>query len=113
MIEETRLEDAYPDIEGTGAASHMDVLHLHQDEQGGVELSPRAQYDLLEFFYERRYALYRATHLSLGDDSSEKDSDLLIACFSSFGGERQPSWMDYQQWYHCLTTLYQLRCHHL
>jgi len=69
MIEETRLQDAYPDIEGTGAASHMGVLHFHQDEQGGVELSPRAQYDLLEFLYERRYALYRATHLSLGDDT--------------------------------------------
>jgi hypothetical protein len=69
MIEETRLEDAYPDIEGTDAASHQGVLYLHQDEHGSVELSPRAQYDLLEFLYQRRYALYRATHLSLGDDA--------------------------------------------
>jgi hypothetical protein len=69
MIEETWLEDAYPDIEGINAASHIGVLHLHQDEHGDVELSPRAQYDLLEFLYERRYTLYRATHLSLGDDT--------------------------------------------
>jgi hypothetical protein len=68
MIEETRLEDAYPDIEGTDAASHQGILYLHQDEHGGVELSPRAQYDLLEFLYQRRYALYKATHLSLGRD---------------------------------------------
>lgn len=66
MIEETRLEDAYPDIEGTDAASHLGILHLNQDEHGGVELSPRAQFDLLEFLYQRRYALYHATHLSLG-----------------------------------------------
>lgn len=66
MIEETRLEDAYPDIEGTDAASHLGILYLNQDEHGGVELSPRAQYGLLEFLYERRYALYHATHLSLG-----------------------------------------------
>src|SRR5579859_3669178 len=68
MIEETRLEDAYPDIEGTDAASHLSILYLNQDEHGGVELSPRAQYDLLEFLYQRRYALYQATHLSLGRD---------------------------------------------
>jgi len=73
MIEETRLEDAYPDIAGTDAASLMGVLHLQQDEHGGVELSPQAQYDLLEFLYERRYALYRATHLAFGgaDDTPE------------------------------------------
>lgn len=65
MIEETKLEDAYPDIESTDAASQMGVLYLNQDEHGGVELSPRAQFDLLEFLYERRYALYQATHLSL------------------------------------------------
>ncbi len=70
MIEETRLEDAYPDIEGTDAASHLGILYLNQDEHGGVELSPRAQYDLLEFFYQRRYALYQATHLSLGADDT-------------------------------------------
>ena len=68
MIEETRLEDAYPDIEGTDAASHLGVLSLNQDEHGGVKLSPRAQYELLKFLYERRYALYRATHLVLGAD---------------------------------------------
>ncbi len=66
MIEETRLEDAYPDIEGTDAASHLGILYLNQDEHGGVELSPRAQFDLLEVLYNRRYALYHATHLSLG-----------------------------------------------
>jgi hypothetical protein len=69
MIEETRLEDAYPNIEGTDAASHLGILYLNQDEHGGVELSPRAQYDLLEFLYQRRYALYRATHLVLGADN--------------------------------------------
>ena len=68
MIEETRLEDAYPDIERTDAASHQGVLYLNQDEHGGVKLSPRAQYELLKFLYERRYALYRATHLVLGAD---------------------------------------------
>lgn len=66
MIEETRLEDAYPDIEGTDAASHLGILYLNQDEHGGIELSPRAQFDLLEFLYQRRYALYHATHLALG-----------------------------------------------
>lgn len=66
MIEETRLEDAYPDIDGTHAASHLGILYLNQDEHGGVKLSPHAQYDLLEFLYKRRYALYHATHLSLG-----------------------------------------------
>jgi hypothetical protein len=66
MIEETNLPDAYPDIEATDAASQQGVLYLNQDEHGGVELSPRAQYDLLEFLYARRYALYQATHLSLG-----------------------------------------------
>ncbi len=65
MIEETKLEDSYPDIEGTDAAAQAGVLYLNQDEHGGVELSPRAQFDLLEFLYQRRYALYQATHLSL------------------------------------------------
>lgn len=73
MIEETKLEDAYPDVEGINAASYMGILHLHQDEHGSVELSPRAQYDLLVFLYQRRYALYQASHLSLGrgDDTPE------------------------------------------
>jgi hypothetical protein len=67
MIEETRLEDAYLELEGgIEGASRMGVLRLNQDEYGSVKLSPRAQYDLLEFLYHRRYALYRATHLSLG-----------------------------------------------
>ena len=70
MIEETRLEDAYPDVEGTDAASVMGVLHLHQDEHGSVELSPRAQYDLLEFLYTRRYALYQATHIAFGQNDT-------------------------------------------
>lgn len=68
MIEETRLNDDYPDIEGVNAASHMGVLHLHQDEVGEVALQPRTQWDLLEFLYARRYELYRATHLTLGID---------------------------------------------
>jgi hypothetical protein len=70
MIEETKLEDAYPDIEATDAASQAGILYLNQDEHGGVELSPRAQYDLLEFLYQRRYALYQTTHLSLGGDNA-------------------------------------------
>ena len=71
MIEETRLEDAYLELEGgIEGTSRMGVLRLNQDEYGGVKLSPRAQYDLLEFLYQRRYALYRATHLSLGADDT-------------------------------------------
>ena len=70
MIEETRLDDAYPDVEGTDAASRHGTLYLQQDEHGGVELSPRAQYDLLEFLYQRRYALYCATHLAPGADNT-------------------------------------------
>jgi hypothetical protein len=70
MIEETKLEDAYPTIEATNAAAYQGVLHLHQDEHGSVELSPRAQFDLLEFLYQRRYALYNATHLNLGADDT-------------------------------------------
>ncbi|MHB8596682.1 MAG: hypothetical protein ACYDER_07720 [Ktedonobacteraceae bacterium] len=67
MIEETRLEDASLELEGgIEGASQMGVLLLNQDENGRIELSPRAQYDLLEFLYQRRYALYCATHLSLG-----------------------------------------------
>jgi len=69
MIEETRLEDAYLDREKTDATAHMGILYLNQDENGSVELSPRAQYDLLEFLYERRYALYKATHLTFGTDN--------------------------------------------
>lgn len=54
MIEETRLEDAYIELEGRiEGASRMGVLRLNQDEYGSVKLSPRAQYDLLEFLYER------------------------------------------------------------
>jgi hypothetical protein len=68
MIEETKLEDGSPDIDGTDAAAQAGILYLNQDEYGGVELSPRAQYDLLEFLYQRRYALYQATHLALGVD---------------------------------------------
>src|SRR5439155_467379 len=60
MIEETRLEDAYLELEGgIEGASRMGVLWLNQDEYGSVKLSPRTQYDLLEFLYQRRYALYR------------------------------------------------------
>ncbi len=71
MIEETRLEDAYLELEGgIEGASQMGVLWLNQDEYGSVKLSPRAQYDLLEFLYQRRYALYRATHLSLGRETT-------------------------------------------
>lgn len=71
MIEETRLEDAYIDLEGgIEGASRMGVLRLNQDEYGSVKLSPRAQFDLLEFLYQRRYALYRATHLSVGKDTT-------------------------------------------
>ena len=71
MIEETRLEDASLELEGgIEGASRMGVLWLNQDEYGRVKLSPRAQYDLLEFLYQRRYALYRATHLSLGNDNA-------------------------------------------
>lgn len=71
MIEETRLEDAYLELEGgIEGASRMGVLWLNQDEYGSVKLSPRAQYDLLEFLYQRRYALYRATHLSLGEETT-------------------------------------------
>jgi hypothetical protein len=66
MIEETTLPDGYPDIEGIDAAAQAGILYLNQDEHGGVELSPRAQFDLLEFLYQRRYALYRATHIALG-----------------------------------------------
>lgn len=71
MIEETRLEDASLKLEGgIEGASQMGVLWLNQDEYGSVKLSPRAQYDLLEFLYQRRYALYHATHLSLGGDDT-------------------------------------------
>jgi hypothetical protein len=71
MIEETRLEDASLELEGgIEGASQMGVLWLNQDEYGSVKLSPRAQYDLLEFLFQRRYALYRASHLSLGDDTT-------------------------------------------
>lgn len=71
MIEETRLEDASLELEGgIEGASQMGVLWLNQDKYGEVKLSPRAQYDLLEFLYQRRYALYRATHLSLGADDT-------------------------------------------
>ena len=71
MIEETRLEDAYLELEGgIEGASQMGVLWLNQDEYSSVKLSPRAQYDLLEFLYQRRYALYRATHLSLGEETT-------------------------------------------
>lgn len=71
MIEETRLEDASLELEGgIEGASQMGVLWLNQDEYGSAKLSPRAQYDLLEFLYQRRYALYRATHLSLGADDT-------------------------------------------
>ena len=71
MIEETRLEDTYLELDGgIEGASQMGVLQLNQDEYGSVKLSPRAQYDLLEFLYQRRYALYRATHLSLGADDT-------------------------------------------
>src|SRR5258708_4292829 len=71
MIEETRLEDTYLELDGrVEGASQMGVLQLNQDEYGSVKLSPRAQYDLLEFLYQRRYALYRATHLSLGGETT-------------------------------------------
>lgn len=71
MIEETKLEDAYLELEGgIEGASRMGVLWLNQDEYGRVKLSPRAQYNLLEFLYQRRYALYRATHLNVGNDTT-------------------------------------------
>jgi hypothetical protein len=71
MIEETKLEDAYLELEGgIEGASRMGILQLNQDEYGSVKLSPRAQYDLLEFLHQRRYALYRATHLTLGTDTA-------------------------------------------
>ena len=71
MIEETRLEDASIELEGgIEGASRMGVLRLNQDEYGSIKLSPRAQYDLLEFLFQRRYALYRATHLSVGNDTT-------------------------------------------
>ncbi len=42
MIEETRLEDAYLELEGgIEGASQMGVLWLNQDEYGSVKLSPR------------------------------------------------------------------------
>ena len=71
MIEETRLEDTYLELEsGIEGASQKGVLWLNQDEYGSAKLSPRAQYELLEFLYQRRYALYRATHLSLGEETT-------------------------------------------
>jgi len=66
MMEQTTLDDASIELEGIEGISQMGFLVLTQDEEGRVELSPRAQYELLEFLYQRRYALYRATHLSFG-----------------------------------------------
>jgi len=66
MMEKTTLEDAYIELEGIGGFSQMGQLVLSQDEKGRIELSPRAQYELLEFLYKRRNALYRATHLRFG-----------------------------------------------
>lgn len=43
-----------------------------------------------------KQSMYIAEIIRAGD-SSEKDSDLLMACFSSFVGERHPYWMDYHK----------------
>jgi hypothetical protein len=75
MEETTRLENDHFELEGEiWASSVMGALHLLQgepflDETGALKLSPRAQYDLLKWLYERRYPLYMATTLSLGDNA--------------------------------------------
>ncbi len=71
MQESTRLEDDWFELEHLEGSSRQGEVYLHQDapEMAGVEtlrLSPRAQYDLLEWLYKRRYPLYMATHLTLG-----------------------------------------------
>lgn len=67
-IHTTRLEDAVFELEGQiEAYSEMGMLHIMQDAIGQVKLSPRAQYDLLEWLYQRRAALYHATHLAIGN----------------------------------------------
>ncbi len=73
--EMTRLQDERLDLDGDiNASSIMGILSLLQDpdhldeESGAVKLSPKAQFELLEWLYQRRYPLYRATHLALGDD---------------------------------------------
>ena len=73
--EMTRLQDERLDLDGDiSASSIMGILYVLQDsthldeESGAIKLSPRAQFELLEWLYQRRYPLYRATHLTLGDD---------------------------------------------
>jgi len=69
MEENTHLEDENrllgSDMEG---ASHQGTLYLRQ-RASTLELSPQAQWDLLEWLYSRRYALYRATHVAFGQDT--------------------------------------------
>ena len=63
MAETARLEDDYLDLDG-----HIDGkvtrggLHLVQNKAGEITLTPRAQFELLEWLYARRIALYLVTH---------------------------------------------------
>lgn len=74
MKEETRIKDGYVELGGQEEASFSNgQLFIRQDAPAmanaeTIELDAHAQMALLEALYERRYALYRATTLSLGGD---------------------------------------------
>jgi hypothetical protein len=62
----TRLDNGFWELDGgIEASSTQGLLHLDQWEVGQIDLSPEAQYDLLQILYARRGALYRATTLDI------------------------------------------------
>jgi hypothetical protein len=61
-----RLEHGFWELDGgIEASSIQGLLHLDQWEVGQIDLSPEAQYDLLQILYARRGALYQATTLDM------------------------------------------------
>jgi hypothetical protein len=72
--EHTRIQDGYVELGGQEEATfHVGVLYIRQDapamdNEETIQLSPEAQFKLLEALYQRRYALYMGTHLTFGDD---------------------------------------------
>jgi hypothetical protein len=61
-----RLDNGFWELDGgIEASSRQGLLHLDQWQVGQVDLSPEAQYDLLQILYARRGALYQATTLDI------------------------------------------------
>jgi len=74
MEESTRIKDGFVELSGgqQEATFRQGMLYIRQDapamkNRETVQLDPEAQWKLFEALYQRRYALYMATHLLLGD----------------------------------------------